>query len=88
MSKKTKLGQGLLKGLKEMKKLEGKIRPMGKITSDLEVILEEIVDEHDLQIGEILSLVYNWLIVHRPDSREVYLDDSNPIFYYGPKENK
>lgn len=86
--KKTKLGQGLLKGMKEIKKSEGKIRPMGEITSDLEHLLEEMTDEHDLQFGEILSLVYNWLVVHRPDSREIYLDNTNPVYYYGPKEDK
>lgn len=38
-----------------------KLRPLGNITSDLEKLLEELVDEHDLQTGEILALIYYWI---------------------------
>jgi len=60
------------------------MRKMGEITSDLEELLGEMVDVHDLQTGEIMSLVHNWIEVHRPDAREEYEDGSSPIFYYGP----
>lgn len=60
------------------------MRPLGDVSLDLEKVLEEMVDQHDLQMGEILNLVRGWLEIHRPDSREQYLDNSSPIFYYGP----
>lgn len=62
-----------------------KLRPLGSITSDLEKLLEELVDEHDLQTGEILALVYAWIQIHRPGANEEYLDGSSPVFKYGPK---
>ena len=62
-----------------------KIRSMGKILLDLEPLLEEIVDDHELQRGEVLHLVEAWLRIHRPDCIEEYLDGSHPEFYYGPE---
>ena len=61
-------------------------RRLGDITADLETLLEETIDDHDLQTGEILALVYNWIRVHRPSAVEEYLDGSNPVFFYGPKD--
>jgi hypothetical protein len=61
-----------------------KIRPAGDITLELEILLEELSFDHDLQHGEVLALVYCWLMIHAPDQREKYLDGKNPIFYYGP----
>lgn len=63
-----------------------KIRPMGQITSSLEKLLEELVDSHDLQKGEILALISVWCDIHRPGCKEVYLDGANPEFRYGPKK--
>jgi hypothetical protein len=65
-----------------------KNRTLGTALLDLETILDEMVDHHDLQWGDILNLVYGHLMVHRPDAREEYVDGdgSHPIFYYGPKE--
>ncbi len=63
-----------------------KIRPMGHLTSDLEDLLEEMIDSHDLQTGEILALVFNWIRVHRPSAIEEYDDGSSPVFKYGPQE--
>ena len=60
-----------------------KIRPLGNITQDLENLVEEMVDDHELQWGEILNLVYGYLVIHRPDAQEEYMDGSNPDFYYG-----
>lgn len=66
-----------------------KIRPMGKITADMELLLDEMIEDHDLQWHEILYLVYGWLKVHRPDAQEVYTDDGkSPEFYYGPKQRR
>lgn len=59
------------------------MRKMGDITFDLEEIIQELVYKHDLQWGEILSLVHGYLMVHCPDAREEYEDGSHPKYYYG-----
>lgn len=63
-----------------------KLRPMGKVLLDLEILLDELAVDHDLQLGEILSLTYNQLIVHNPGCVEEYVDGGSPIYYYGPEE--
>lgn len=69
------------------KQRKNKARPVGEILLDLEILLDEMVDDQDLQWGDILNLVYGHLVVHRPDAQEQYIkDDSSPIFYYGPKK--
>lgn len=63
-----------------------RIRPLGDILLELEATLDEMVDSHDLQFGDILGLVYAHLLTHRPDAREEYVaDDSHPEYYYGPR---
>lgn len=62
-----------------------KLRRLGDITSDLEPLLFELAVDHDMQHGEILAQIYNWLIVHVPSQREEYVSGGSPIFY-GPKE--
>lgn len=59
------------------------IRPLGDITGDLEVLLLEMVEDHDLQLGEILALVKGWTEIHAPDAIEQYVDDTTPIYLYG-----
>lgn len=62
------------------------LRPMGDITADLELVLEEMIDGHDLQRGEVLALVYNWINVHRPACIEEYDDGTgSPVYSYGTK---
>lgn len=68
--------------------MKNKIRPTGYITQDLELLLEELIDQHQLQHGEVLALVDAWITIHRPDAKEEYQDGTNPIYYYGPKEVK
>ena len=62
------------------------IRPLGKITTDLEKVIHEMTEDHDMQWGEIFNLIRGYLEVHCPDSREEYLDGTNPVFYYGDKK--
>lgn len=50
---------------------------------DMELLLTELTVVHDMQWGDMLYLVYNWLAIHAPEAREEYLDGTNPIFYYG-----
>lgn len=63
-----------------------KIRPLGDILLDAEKLIDEAIDHHGLQFGDILGLIYAHLLVHRPDAREEYVaDDSHPEYYYGPR---
>lgn len=64
------------------------MRPMGKVLLDLEGLLDEMYLDHDLQLGDVLALVYSNSVIHYPDSVEVYQDDTNPKFFYGPVDNK
>lgn len=70
--------------LEEEKK---QLRPMGCITLDMEKLLEEMIEDHDLQWGEVLGLVYTWLTIHAQQAQEEYEKGINkhPVFYYGPK---
>lgn len=65
-----------------------KIRRAGDVLLDLEVLLDELVDDHDLQWGDILSIIYGHLVSHRPDAQEEYVDGGNPIFYYGSADKE
>lgn len=63
------------------------LRPLGQITGDLEPLLLEMADDHDMQWGEILNIIHGYLLVHCPDAQEQYTEDgSSPVFYYGPNE--
>ncbi len=66
--------------------MKKKIRPMGKILLDLELLIDEMCLGHDLQKGDVLALVESHIDIHNPESIEEYLDGSNPVYYYGPKE--
>ena len=62
------------------------MRKFGDILLDLEGLLDEMIDDHDLQLGDILNLVHGHIQIHRQDCIEVYEeDDSSPVFTYGPK---
>ena len=63
-------------------------RAIGKVLLEMEPLLEELTDLHKLQWYDILFLIYGWLMVHRPDAQEEYLDGSHPEFYYGPRRGK
>lgn len=61
---------------------------MGRIMFDMEDLITEMVEDHDLQWGDVLALVKGYLEVHMPGAQEEYLDNSSPVFYYGPKKEK
>ena len=63
-----------------------KIRPYGEILLELEEKLDEMIDDHGVQAGDILNGVYGHLESHRPDCFEEYEDGGCPTFYYGPWE--
>lgn len=62
------------------------MRPLGNITLDLEPLLLELAEDHDLQKGEILGLICSWIDVHYPGAIEEYNEGGNPIYYYGAPE--
>lgn len=62
---------------------EKRIRKTGDIMLDMEPLLEELVDDHDLQWYDVLFLVFGWLMVHRPFAQEKYKDGTTPVFFYG-----
>lgn len=59
---------------------------LGDLLLELENILDQMIDGHDLQFGDILNLVHGHLQVHRPDAQEEYTDGGSPVFYYGSPE--
>jgi len=61
------------------------MRPLGDVLLDIEPLLEELIDEHDLQKGDVLALINVWIDVHRPCCKEEYQDGSRPVFKYGPQ---
>lgn len=60
-----------------------RIRPTGKILLDMEPLLEELIDSHDLQWYDVLVLIWGWLMIHRPFAQEEYVDGTKPLFFYG-----
>lgn len=63
------------------------MRKLGDITGDMETLLLEMTEEHELQHGEVLALISSWLTIHVPHAKEVYEEDgTSPIMYYGPIE--
>lgn len=61
------------------------MRPMGDVLLDLEVVISEMIDDHDLQHGDVLSLVRGYLEIHYPGAKEEYVDGDEIVYYYGPK---
>lgn len=59
------------------------MRKLGDITLDLEPLIQEMVIEHDMQCGEILNLIYGYIMIHWSYCIEKYHDGTNPMFYYG-----
>jgi hypothetical protein len=64
-----------------------KLRPLGDVLLDMELLLDEMLIHHDLQHGDVLALIYSHMQVHNPKQKEEYEDGTHPIYYYGPKEN-
>lgn len=64
-----------------------RLRPLGDVLLDMEPLIEEMVEGHSLQWGDVLNLVRGYLEVHCPRSREEYEDGSgSPEFFYGGKK--
>lgn len=46
------------------------MRPLGQITDDLEPLLYEILEDHELQRYEVVALINDFIKVHYPDALE------------------
>lgn len=62
-----------------------KLRPLGEIMLDLEPFILEMAD-HNLQWGDFHGLLHQYMEIHLPNHQEEYMDGTNPIYFYGPKE--
>lgn len=65
-----------------------KLRRIGDILLDLEDVLTEMIDGHDLQHGDVYALVRAYLEIHHPLNKEEFVDGDEIEFYYGPRRNK
>lgn len=54
---------------------------LGELLLEIEPLLEQMIDDHDLQKSDVLSLISGWIDVHRPSCIEKYLDGSSPVLY-------
>lgn len=64
-------------------KKKKKLRPVGDVLLDWEVILFELTQDHGLQSDEIGALANQWCETHYPASIPEYLDGTRPIRYHG-----
>lgn len=65
------------------------MRLVGDIYCELEEIYDELIDDHNMQMGDMLYWLWGHLKIHRQDCIERYMDDgSSPIFKYGPDIDK
>lgn len=69
--------------------MKKKLEPFGNVSSDLELVLERMTDPqgHDLQWGEVLFQVLEWLEVHAPHAQEMYKDGTRPVFQYRHRDH-
>lgn len=67
--------------------IPSEVRPLGQTLLDLELILDEMVDTHELQWGDILNLIHGHLEIHSPQAQEEYVSGGSPVFYYGPNKD-
>jgi hypothetical protein len=65
-----------------------KIRPLGDILLDLEVLIDEAIDDHELQDVDLYSLLRGHIESHRPDCKMEYVDGTFPEMYFGPRREK
>lgn len=71
-----------------MPKKKTRIRPVGQVLLDMEPLLFELCEKHELQRGEVLALIHTWITIHYPGAIEEYVDGGSPVFYYGSKDDE
>lgn len=63
-----------------------KTRTTGQILLAMEPLLQQLASQ-GLQMGDILWLIYGYYKTHDPTVMEEYEDGTEPILFYGHKEN-
>jgi hypothetical protein len=63
---------------------------MGDILLDMEPLIQEMMDDHDLQHGDFIGLMDHYLLIHYPNHKEQYADGTVPVLSYrqGKKNEK
>jgi hypothetical protein len=52
----------------------------------MEPLIQEAMDSHELQHGDMLGILHYYLLAHYPGARETYTDGSgHPVLFYGPE---
>jgi len=64
------------------------MRKVGDIYLDLEKNYDELVNDHGMQMGDMLYWLYGHLKIHFECIEEYSKDGSNPVFKYGPGPDK
>jgi len=49
----------------------------------MEPLIQEAMDSHNLQWGDMLGLIHHYLMIHYPGAQEKYEDGTYPIYVYG-----
>jgi hypothetical protein len=62
------------------------MRPLGQILLEMEPLIQEAMEDHDLQWGDMLGLIHHYLMIHYPNAQEQYSDGSRPVYLYGHKD--
>lgn len=52
------------------------MRPVGQITDELEPLLYELCEDHEMQRHEILGMIDYWIRYHYPGAIEEYEDET------------
>ncbi len=71
-----------------MKKKRKKLRPLGQIFLDMEPYIQEMMDGHDLQHGDFIGLMNDYLLRHYPYRIEEYLNGTVPQLHYTAAKRK
>lgn len=58
-------------------------RTVGDALLDLEELWFEVLDDHELQLGDVHYNLQGWAHIHYPDAVELYEDGTEPVFFYG-----
>lgn len=67
-------------------KAKARIRPTGQILLEIEPLLQELLDDHEMQWGDVFGLLKAYLEIHYPGAQEKYVKGGHPVFYYGPEK--
>lgn len=68
--------------------MKKRLRPLGDITDDMELLLFEMTEGHKLQKQEILAIINSWIDAHAPHAIPIYEEDgTQPVVFIGHISN-